>query len=66
MLQDHPVSTTVQMSTAVMLRILKDAANCVMVKHEDWSGLSKLSALRASSDKGEVQRVSILTGNGGG
>ncbi|MCG2591677.1 dihydrodipicolinate synthase family protein [Ramlibacter sp. XY19] len=65
-LQDHPVSTTVQMSTAVMLRILKNAANCVMVKHEDWPGLAKLSALRAASDKGEVQRVSILTGNGGG
>jgi 4-hydroxy-tetrahydrodipicolinate synthase len=65
-LQDHPVSTTVQMSTAVVLRILKNAANCVMLKHEDWPGLAKLSAIRAASDKGEVQRVSILTGNGGG
>lgn len=65
-LQDHPVSTGVQMAPAVMLRILKNAANCVMVKHEDWPGLAKLSALRAASDKGEVKRVSILTGNGGG
>lgn len=65
-LQDHPVSTGVQMAPAVMLRILKNAANCAMVKHEDWPGLAKLSALRASSDKGEVKRVSILTGNGGG
>jgi 4-hydroxy-tetrahydrodipicolinate synthase len=65
-LQDHPVSTTVRMSTSVILRILKNSPTCVMLKHEDWPGLAKLSALRAASDKGEVQRVSILTGNGGG
>jgi 4-hydroxy-tetrahydrodipicolinate synthase len=65
-LQDHPVSTTVQMSTAVILRILKNAPHCVMLKHEDWPGLAKLSAIRAASDRGELQRVSILTGNGGG
>ncbi|MDE2607341.1 MAG: dihydrodipicolinate synthase family protein [Burkholderiales bacterium] len=65
-LQDHPVSTTVQMSPSVILRILKNSPTCVMLKHEDWPGLAKLSALRAASDKGEVKRVSILTGNGGG
>ncbi|MCD6077450.1 MAG: dihydrodipicolinate synthase-like protein [Ramlibacter sp.] len=65
-LQDHPVSTTVQMSTSVILRILKNSPTCVMLKHEDWPGLAKLSAIRAASDKGELQRVSILTGNGGG
>jgi 4-hydroxy-tetrahydrodipicolinate synthase len=65
-LQDHPVSTTVQMSTSVILRILKKSPACVMLKHEDWPGLAKLSAIRSASDKGEVQRVSILTGNGGG
>ncbi|MCB2029701.1 MAG: dihydrodipicolinate synthase family protein, partial [Rhodoferax sp.] len=30
-LQDHPVSTGVQMSTGVVLRILANAANCVML-----------------------------------
>lgn len=65
-LQDHPVSTGVQMSTSVILRILKNAATCVMLKHEDWPGLAKLSAIRAASDQGEVKRVAILTGNGGG
>lgn len=65
-LQDHPVSTTVQMSTGVILRILKNSPTCVMLKHEDWPGLAKLSAIRAASAKGELQRVSILTGNGGG
>jgi 4-hydroxy-tetrahydrodipicolinate synthase len=65
-LQDHPVSTGVKMDASVILRILKNAANCVMLKHEDWPGLNKLSAIRAASAKGEVKRVSILTGNGGG
>ena len=65
-LQDHPVSTGVQMSTAVILRILKDSPTCVMLKHEDCPGLAKLSAIRAASARGDVPRVSILTGNGGG
>jgi len=65
-LQDHPVATGVQMSAAVILRILKSSPHCVMLKHEDWPGLAKLSAIRAAGDKGEVRRVSILTGNGGG
>jgi len=65
-LQDHPVSTGVPMSTPVILRILKSSPTCVMLKHEDFPGLAKLSAIRAASDKGDVKRVSILTGNGGG
>lgn len=65
-LQDHPVATGVQMSTSVILRIFKNSPGCVMFKHEDVPGLAKLSAIRAASDRGEVKRVSILTGNGGG
>ncbi len=65
-LQDHPVSTGVQMSTGVILRIIKNSPACVMLKHEDAPGLAKLSAIRAASDRGEARRVAILTGNGGG
>lgn len=65
-LQDHPVSTGVQMSAAVELKIIRNSPGCVMLKHEDSPGLAKLSAIRAASDRGEVRRVSILTGNGGG
>jgi 4-hydroxy-tetrahydrodipicolinate synthase len=65
-LQDHPVATGVQMSASVILRILRNSPTCVMLKHEDCPGLAKLSALRGASDRGEVRRVSILTGNGGG
>ncbi|MBA4175519.1 MAG: dihydrodipicolinate synthase family protein [Leptothrix sp. (in: Bacteria)] len=65
-LQDHPVATGVQMTAPVILRILRDAPGCVMLKHEDCPGLAKLSALRGASERGEVRRVAILTGNGGG
>ena len=65
-LQDHPVSTGVQMSTPVILKILKNSPNCVMLKHEDSPGLNKLSGIIASITKKEIERVSILTGNGGG
>jgi 4-hydroxy-tetrahydrodipicolinate synthase len=65
-LQDHPLSTGVVMPTAVILRVIKSIPTCVMLKHEECPGLAKLSAIRAASDKGEVRRISILTGNGGG
>ncbi|MBU0589983.1 MAG: dihydrodipicolinate synthase family protein [Gammaproteobacteria bacterium] len=65
-LQDHPVSTGVQMATNVILRILKNSPTCVMLKHEDCPGLAKLSAIRTAITKGELNRISILTGNGGG
>jgi 4-hydroxy-tetrahydrodipicolinate synthase len=65
-LQDHPVSTGVQMSVSVIQRIVRNSASCVMLKHEDCPGLAKLSALRAASEHGDSRRVSILSGNGGG
>ncbi|GAB2942173.1 hypothetical protein WBK31_14080 [Nonomuraea sp. N2-4H] len=37
----------------------------VMLKHEDWPGLGKISALRAAEAAGEMPRLSILCGNGG-
>ncbi|MBX3156629.1 MAG: dihydrodipicolinate synthase family protein [Deltaproteobacteria bacterium] len=67
-LQDHPLATGVQLPTSVILRIFKTLPSFVMLKHEDWPGpgLAKISAIRAASDKGEVRRFSILSGNGGG
>lgn len=63
-LQDFPLSTGVQIDPAVILRIVEDCPTCVMLKHEDWPGLDKISALRAASDAG-ARRISILCGNGG-
>lgn len=68
-LQDHPVATGVQMSAGVIQRIVKQAASCVMLKHEDCPGLAKLAAVRAAFPAGagsSGRRLSILTGNGGG
>ncbi len=61
-LQDFPQSTNVHMTAGVIARIIKTLPSCVMLKHEDWPGLAKLSALRAMTD---LRRVSILVGNGG-
>ncbi|MCP3971047.1 MAG: dihydrodipicolinate synthase family protein [Rhodobacteraceae bacterium] len=63
-LQDFPQVTGVVIPTSVILQIVKDCPACVMLKHEDWPGLEKISALRAASDAG-ARRISILCGNGG-
>ncbi|WP_341895439.1 dihydrodipicolinate synthase family protein [Ferrovibrio terrae] len=60
--QDFPQSTNVHMAPSVIARIVKSLPSCVMLKHEDWPGLAKLSALRAMKD---MRRISILVGNGG-
>lgn len=64
-LQDYPLTTNVTIAPKVIDRIVRDVPTCVMLKHEDWPGLAKITALRASSDKGETRRISILCGNGG-
>ena len=63
-LQDFPLATNVVIPAKVILQIVEDCPTCVMLKHEDWPGLEKISALRAASDKG-ARRISILCGNGG-
>ena len=63
--QDFPLATGVQIATSVILQIIEDCPTCVMLKHEDWPGLEKISALRQASDQGDARRISILCGNGG-
>jgi len=63
-LQDFPLVTNVIIPTSVILKVVEDCPTCVMLKHEDWPGLEKISALRAASDAG-ARRISILCGNGG-
>ena len=65
MLQDYPLTTNVTIAPKVIERIVREVPTCVMLKHEDWPGLAKISALRASSDRGDTRRISILCGNGG-
>ena len=63
-MQDYPLATQVQIAPKVILRMVEALPTCVMLKHEDWPGLAKITALRAASDRG-ARRISILTGNGG-
>ncbi len=63
-LQDFPLVTNVTIPPKVILKIVEDCPTCMMLKHEDWPGLDKISALRAASDAG-ARRISILCGMGG-
>ena len=63
-LQDFPLLSNVPMSAGLIRRVMAECENCVMLKHEDWPGLDKLSAIRAAEAEG-ARRVSILTANGG-
>lgn len=62
-LQDFPLVTGVQISAQVIARIFNDLPTCVCLKHEDWPGLEKITALRAEGMLN--RRISILCGNGG-
>lgn len=64
-LQDYPLTLSVVMSASVVARIVTDHPSCLMLKHEDWPGLEKISKLRAMQQKGELRPLSILCGNGG-
>ncbi len=64
-IQDYPLTFTVQMTPGVIRRIVMDNASCVMLKHEDWPGLDKISALRGFERDGSMRHISILCGNGG-
>lgn len=61
-LQDFPQASGVQIAPAVIRRIVDALPTCVMLKHEDWPGLAKISFLREAAG---MRRISILVGNGG-
>jgi len=64
-IQDYPLTFSVQMSVDVIRRIVQDLPSCVMLKHEDWPGLEKISLLRDYQRDGLMRRISILCGNNG-
>jgi 4-hydroxy-tetrahydrodipicolinate synthase len=64
-LQDYPLLFQVQMTPGVIRRIVQDNSSCVMLKHEDWPGLEKISTLRGYTAEGSMRPISILCGNGG-
>ncbi len=64
-IQDYPLLTSVVMTPGVIRRIVTDNPSCVMLKHEDWPGLEKISTLRGWQKDGSLRPISILTANGG-
>lgn len=64
-LQDYPLTLTVVMTPSVIRSIVMNSPSCVMLKHEDWPGLEKISTLRGFQKDGSLRELSILTGNGG-
>jgi 4-hydroxy-tetrahydrodipicolinate synthase len=64
-LQDYPLTLGVIMTPAVIRRIAMENPSCVMLKHEDWPGLEKISTLRRFQAEGTLRPLSILCGNGG-
>jgi 4-hydroxy-tetrahydrodipicolinate synthase len=64
-LQDYPLLFSVVMTPAVIRRIVSENPSCAVLKHEDWPGLEKITALRGFERDGSMRRLAILTGNGG-
>ena len=64
-IQDYPLTFSVQMTPAVIRRIHTDNPACWFLKHEDWPGLDKISQLRAWEKDGQLRRLPILVGNNG-
>jgi 4-hydroxy-tetrahydrodipicolinate synthase len=63
-LQDFPLAVGVMISPSVIDRIIRTTPSVVMLKHEDWPGLAKLTTLRRQEQQGR-RRISILCGNSG-
>jgi 4-hydroxy-tetrahydrodipicolinate synthase len=63
--QDYPQATGVHVSVTTILRMTREMPQIVMLKHEEGSGLSKLSKVREGSGTADTPRLSILCGNGG-
>ena len=62
-IQDYPLTFSVQMTPAVIRRIAMENPACWFLKHEDWPGLEKISQLRAWEKDGSLKRLPILIGN---
>jgi 4-hydroxy-tetrahydrodipicolinate synthase len=64
-LQDYPLTFSVQMTPGVIRRMVQEIPAIVMLKHEDWPGLEKITTLRNFEKTGEMRHIAILCGNGG-
>jgi 4-hydroxy-tetrahydrodipicolinate synthase len=63
-IQDYPPASGVVMSVPAIGRIVGAQPSCAMLKHEDWPGLEKLSAVRCLMQEGGMRPIPVLVGNG--
>ena len=63
--QDYPFSTRSEISVPLFNRLVAEFPQLVMLKHEEWPGLKKLTEVRALATQQKLRRVSVLVGNGG-
>lgn len=63
--QDYPFTTKTEISVPLFNRLVNEFEQLVMLKHEEWPGLGKLTRVRHSAEEEGVRRVSVLVGNGG-
>jgi 4-hydroxy-tetrahydrodipicolinate synthase len=63
-LQDFPLAGGPPMGATLIRRIAEECPGMVVLKHEDWPGLDKITTLRRQEERG-ARRLSILCGHGG-
>lgn len=63
--QDYPQATGVYTSLAVLNRLIDEFPQIIMLKHEEFPGLRKLTHLRQHAEKNSSRRISVLVGNNG-
>ena len=64
-LQDFPLAGGPPMSAGLIRRVAEACPNLMVLKHEDWPGLDKITALRRQEASEGARRLSILCGHGG-
>jgi 4-hydroxy-tetrahydrodipicolinate synthase len=62
-LQDYPLTTGVHLSVPAFQRLVDACPTIVVLKHEDWPGLGKITRIRHEAENGQQRRVAILVGN---
>ena len=55
-LQDYPLTFSVVMTPAVIAGSSSETGSCVVLKHEDWPGLEKITALRGFERDGSMRQ----------
>ncbi len=63
--QDYPFATRSEISASSFHSLVTDFEQLVMLKHEDWPGLNKITHIRELISTHATRRISIMVGNGG-